>query len=132
MSLSSYTLLSKFDYDNLVFQMLQDFEGPQPYVYADSSFLATIGIGFEITAHPRAILEGMGYSAQSLGPRTFNDLVSALTTAGRASYGLPKTLQVDAVVALGTVSREGQSDPIPPKAPAPSVEYPPHLLRASV
>ncbi len=88
----TFNTLSLTDYDNLLFQMLKDFEGVQPSVYVDSNHHATIGIGFEMAAHPRAILEGMGYANN---PK-FLLLVSALTTAGNALYFAPTAAQANA------------------------------------
>ena len=53
-------------YSDLLFEMLSDFEGTKPLVYADSNGNATIGIGFEFSENAAAILNGMGYTGITL------------------------------------------------------------------
>lgn len=63
-------------YSDLLFEMLSDFEGTKPLVYADSNGNATIGIGFELSANSAAILQGMGYTP---GTPLFSNLTDAIT-----------------------------------------------------
>ncbi|OBS10429.1 lysozyme [Acidihalobacter prosperus] len=80
--------LSKTDYQDLIYQMLKDFEGVNPYAYNDTNNNPTIGLGFEIKANAPAILKGMGYSAASFGNNSvkFNNFVSALQAVGEGAY----------------------------------------------
>lgn len=86
MSLTFTPLLQK-GYQDLLFQMLQFFEGIDQFAYNDSKKNPTIGIGFEISAQARAILTGMGYSAASfIDPTTFDKFVTALQKVGESSF----------------------------------------------
>ena len=81
MAMITVNPLSTGTYDTLRYQMILDFEGENPLVYADAQGLATIGIGFEVSANAPAILEGMGYTSTTLGPTLFRSLVQAITSA---------------------------------------------------
>lgn len=72
----TFNPLSASAYDALRHQMLSDFEGTKPFVYADSNGNATIGIGVEVSQNAAAILQGMHYSGHVL-----NELAGAITGA---------------------------------------------------
>jgi len=75
--------LSTAAYNTLLYTMLSEFEGQNfPYVYVDTNYNATIGIGFEVHANALAILEGMGYASNY----HFTELVQALTQATSTSF----------------------------------------------